>query len=92
MSANAENPLSYRGKTFVRTVGTLLISGCCLMVVLGVSVLKFWLANWPRFILYWSWCFLIAMLAMLVALFDMVMIRRAGRETQRKLYQQQFKR
>ena len=91
MSANAENPLSYRGKKFVRIAGTLLISGCCLMVVLGVSVLSDRLRG-PQFVLYWSWCFLIATLAILVAVFDLLMIRRAGRETQRKLFQQQFKR
>ena len=89
MSADLDNSFSYRGKTVVRTIGTILISACCVMVVVGVTLLSDRLKG-PPFVLYWSWCFLIAAGALLTALFDMVMVRRASRQTRRELFRQQF--
>jgi len=89
VSADLDNSFSYRGKTVVRTIGTILISACCVMVVVGVTVLSDRLKG-PPFVLYWSWCFLIAAGAFLTALFDMVMVRRASRQTRRELFRQQF--
>jgi len=89
VSADLDNSFSYRGKTVVRTIGTILISACCVMVMVGVTVLSDRLKG-PPFVLYWSWCFLIAAGAFLTALFDMVMVRRASRQTRRELFRQQF--
>ena len=89
MSAVFDNSFSYRGKTVVRTIGTILISACCVMVVVGATMLSDRLKG-PPFVLYWSWCFLIAAGAFLTALFDMVMVRRASRQTRRELFRQQF--
>jgi hypothetical protein len=90
VSANPESSLSYRGKAVVRAIGAILISACAAMVVLGVTVLSDRLQG-PRYVLYWSWCFLVTALSLLVALYDMIMIRRASRQTRRDLFRQQFK-
>ncbi len=89
MSADSEHSLSYRGKTVVRTIGTILITSCCAMVVLGTTVWSEQLKG-PRYMLYWGWCFLLLMLTIFVALFDLVLVRRASRQTSRELLQQQF--
>jgi hypothetical protein len=89
VSAHPQSSLSYRGKFVVRAIGTVLISICAAMVVLGVTVLAEHLQG-PRYVLYWSWCFLICAMALLAALVDMVMIRRASRQTRRELFQEQF--
>jgi len=88
MSADHET-LTYRGKRVVRTLGTILITGCSLMVVLGATVWSEPLKG-PRYVLYWSWCFLLWLATILVALLDLVMIRRAGRHSRRELFRQQF--
>jgi hypothetical protein len=90
VGANSQNCLSYPGKAIVRTVGAILISACAAMVVFGVTILSDWLQG-PRYVLYWSWCFLVTALSLLVALYDMIMIRRTGRHTRRELFRQQFK-
>jgi hypothetical protein len=86
----ATNPrLTYRGKFVVRTVGVILISTCVAMVILGVTVFSDELQG-PQYALYWSWCFLITAAALLVALCDMVFIRRASRQRRHELFRQQF--
>jgi hypothetical protein len=89
VSAEPNLSITYRGKRIVRAAGTILITACAGMVVLGVTVLSDQLQG-PRYVLYWSWCFLITAAALLVALIDMVMIRRAGDLTRRKLFREQF--
>ena len=59
------------------------------MVVLGTTVWREQLRG-PRYVLYWSWCFLLLWITILVALFDLAMIRRAGRQRRRELFRQQF--
>lgn len=81
--------LTYRGKTIIRTLGAVLISACCLMVALGATLWRDRLQG-PQFVLYWSWCFLIALAAIFVALVDLVMVRRAGRQSRRELFRKQF--
>jgi len=90
MSAGRET-LSYRGKRLIRAIGAILITASCLMVVLGVTVWSAQLQGF-RYLLYWSWCFLLLMLTVLVALIDLLMIRRADRRTRRELFRQQFER
>ncbi|HUK82977.1 MAG TPA: hypothetical protein VLZ12_10140 [Verrucomicrobiae bacterium] len=89
MSANQDKLPPYRGQLAVRTIGTILLTSCALMLVLGLTVLVDRLHG-PRFVLYWSWCFLIATAAILVALFDMLMIRRTSRQTRRALFREQL--
>ncbi len=89
MSANQDKLPPYRGQLVVRTIGTILLTTCSLMLILGLTVLADRLHG-PRFALYWSWCFLITTAAILVALFDMLMIRRTSRLTRRELFRQQF--
>jgi TRAP-type C4-dicarboxylate transport system permease small subunit len=88
MSAEHET-ITYRGKRVVRAVGAILITVCALMAVLGTTV---WAAELrgPMYALYWSWCFLMLVITMFVALVDLVMIRRVSRQTRRELFRQQF--
>ncbi len=81
--------LTYRGKALIRTLGAVFISACCLMVVLGATLWREQLQG-PRFVLYWSWCFLMALAAIFVALVDLVLVRRAGRQSRRELFRKQF--
>ena len=67
----------------------MLLTACALMLVLGLTVLADRLHG-PRFALYWSWCFLITVAAILVAMFDMLMIRRTSKQTRRALFRDQF--
>jgi cobalamin biosynthesis protein CobD/CbiB len=89
MSAGKET-LTYPGKRVVRFIGALLTTVCCLMVVLGATVWAERLQG-PRYVLYWSWCFLLLVLTLAVALLDLVMIRRASRQTRRQLFHDQFR-
>jgi len=89
VSANQDRLPPYHGQWVVRTIGTILLTTCALMLILGLTVLADRLHG-PRFALYWSWCFLVALAAIFVALFDMHMIRRTSRLTQRKLFREQF--
>jgi type VI protein secretion system component VasK len=84
-----EKPLSYRGQFLVRTIGALLLIGCAAMVVLGVGVWADRLQG-RQFAQYWSWCFLLALTAIIVAVFDMFSVRRASRRSRRELFRQQF--
>ena len=89
MNADSKNGLTYRGKTFVRVLGTLLITVCCLMIVLGLAVFPDELQG-PRYVFYWSWCFLVALAAGFVAVLDILLLRRASQQTRRELYRRQF--
>jgi hypothetical protein len=92
MSANQPTPdqtLTYRGKPIVRAIGTILLTACALMVVLGVTVFSNSLHG-LRYATYWSWCFLLTTAAIIVALWDMLMLRRAGKQTRRQLFREQF--
>ena len=84
MSADHET-LTYRGKRVVRTVGTTLITACCLMVVFGQTLWSEQLKG-PRYALYWGWCFLLLLVTIFVALLDLALIRRASRQ----LFREQF--
>ena len=84
-----EQPLVYRGRFFLRALGALLLTVSAGMVVLGNTVWADALAG-MRYITYWSWCFAITIAALLVALCDLVLIRRAGQQTRRQLLAEQF--
>jgi hypothetical protein len=44
----------------------------------------------PMFLLYWSWCFLLTLLAGLVALVDLYLVRCAFRQRWQKLWLRQL--
>jgi TRAP-type C4-dicarboxylate transport system permease small subunit len=77
------------GQRLLRIFGGIVLSACAVMVVLGVTVLEDDLQG-PLFALYWSWCFLFAILAILVALWDMILVRRAFKRRRRELFREEF--
>jgi len=81
-------PLS-RWQIALRIVGTVLLTASAVMVVLGSTVLAKQLHG-PRFLLYWTWCMLLTIAAIIVALADMLLVRRATKRTLRELLRQQF--
>ena len=87
--ATLDQRITYRGQWFVRVLGAILLSACLLMLVLGGSLLRDWLAG-VRFALYWSWCFLLAIGTISAALLDLVLLRRASRRARRRLFREQF--
>jgi hypothetical protein len=81
--------LQYPGKFVVRTLGTIFLSGSVLMLVLGQTILADELFG-PMLAIYWTWCFLLNLLAAIMAVVDMAMIRRAGQQSRRELFRQSF--
>jgi hypothetical protein len=81
-------PLS-RGQYALRVVGAILLFVCALMVILGSTVLAPQLQG-PRFLVYWTWCTLLTIAAIIIALWDMLLVRRASKRTHRELFHQQF--
>ncbi len=81
-------PLS-RGQIGLRILGAVLLTTCALMVVLGSTVFVEPLQG-PRFVLYWTWCLLLTYVAIIIALWDMLLVRRASRRTRRELFRREF--
>jgi NADH:ubiquinone oxidoreductase subunit 6 (subunit J) len=89
MPANPERlPLS-RGQRILRYVGAVILSCCAVMVVLGPTILAERLRG-PQFLLYWSWCLLLTVVAIVIALWDMLLVRRASKRSRQELFQRQF--
>lgn len=92
MSAAKPTPepaLRYRAQTVVRIIGAVLLTICAVMLVLGMTVLRDRLHG-PQFMLYWGWCLLLAFAAIAVAMYDMLMLRRAMKRKRRELFQSEF--
>jgi hypothetical protein len=81
-------PLS-RGQIGLRILGAVLLTACALMIVLGTTVFVERLQG-PRFVLYWTWCLLLTYAALIIALWDMLLVRRASRRTRRELFRREF--
>ena len=81
-------PLS-RGQIILRICGGVLLTACALMVVLGVTVLSERLRG-LQFVLYWTWCLLFTSGAIIVALGDMLLVRRTLQRTRRELFEREF--
>jgi hypothetical protein len=81
-------PLS-RGQIVLRICGGVLLTVCALMVVLGMTVLDERLQG-LQFILYWTWCLLLTFGAIILALWDMLLVRRILRRTRRELFEREF--
>jgi hypothetical protein len=59
------------------------------MVVLGMTVLSERLSG-LQFILYWTWCLLLTFGAIILALGDMILVRRTLQRTRRELFEREF--
>ncbi len=81
-------PLS-RGQIILRICGGVLLTGCALMVVLGMTVLYERLQG-VQFVLYWTWCLLLTFGAIILALGDMLLVRRTLQRTRRELFEREF--
>jgi len=89
MNATPEKlPLS-RCQIALRIFGAVLLFICALMVILGSTVLAEQLRG-PRFILYWTSCMLVTLSAIIIALWDMLLVRRALKRTRRELFEREF--
>ena len=86
---HGDPPLAYRGRKVVHIIGTTLLVACILMLLLGQTV---WAdkVQGPRGLLYWGWCFLLAIACIVVAMYDFMMVRRALKQTKRELFKKQF--
>ena len=81
-------PLS-RGQIILRVCGGVLLTACALMVVLGMTVLNDRLQG-LQFVLYWTWCLLLTFGAVILAIWDMLLVRRILKRTRRELFQREF--
>src|SRR6266404_6414490 len=81
-------PLS-RGQILLRVCGGVLLTACALMVVLGMTVLDERLQG-LQFVLYWTWCLLLTFGAVILALWDMLLVRRVLKRTRRELFEREF--
>src|SRR5260370_38112650 len=81
-------PLS-RGQIVLRVCGGVLLTACALMVVLGMTVFNDRLQG-LQFVLYWTWCLLFTFGAVILALWDMLLVRRIVKRTRRELFQREF--
>ncbi len=78
-----------RGQRILRVLGTILLIVCAGMFVLGLTIWEEDLRG-PMFAIYWSWCFLLAVITIFIALWDMVLVRRAYRRQRRELFRHEF--
>jgi heme/copper-type cytochrome/quinol oxidase subunit 1 len=81
-------PLS-RGQIILRIFGGALLTACALMVVLGLTVLERRLHG-IQFVVYWTWCLLLTFGAIILALGDMLLVRRTLNRTRRELFEREF--
>jgi hypothetical protein len=81
-------PLS-RGQIVLRIAGGVLLTACALMVVMGATIFADRLSG-LQFIYYWTWCLLLTCAAIVIALWDMLLVRRISRRTHRELFHREF--
>ncbi|HUJ10786.1 MAG TPA: hypothetical protein VL171_12230 [Verrucomicrobiae bacterium] len=89
MTANPEKLRLSHAQRILRYVGAVVLSSCAVMVVLGSTVLADRLHG-PRFLIYWSWCLLLTIAAILIALWDVLLVRRASKRYRQELFRSQF--
>jgi hypothetical protein len=89
MPDNSEKLPLPRGQRILRYVGAVILSCCAVMVVLGSTILAERLRG-PQFLLYWSWSLLLTIVAVVIALWDMLLVRRASKRSRQELFQRQF--
>lgn len=81
-------PLS-RGQRVLRYIGGTILSACAVMLVLGLTVLRDQMHG-MQLLVYWTWCFLLAIASIIAALWDMILVRRAFKRTRRELFRAEF--
>ncbi len=86
--ARDQLPLS-PAQRLVRITGAVVLFVCALMVILGATIWEDDLHG-PQFALYWSWCFLLALAAIVTALWDVLLVRRSFHRNRRELFRQEF--
>jgi hypothetical protein len=69
------------------------LAGTCLslsllMLVLGLTALTGWLANSFQYLIYWTVCICLTVLAAITALLDLLLLRHQLREAQKLLIEQ----
>jgi hypothetical protein len=89
VNANRDRLPISRGQRVLRYVGAVVLSSCAVMFVLGLTVLSEHLHG-PQLIRYWTWCFLLAVGSTVCALLDMILVRRAFKQTRRRVFREQF--
>jgi hypothetical protein len=89
MNANHDKLPLPRWQYALRVVGAILLFACALMVILGSTILAPQLQG-PQFLLYWTWCTLLTLAAIIIALWDMLLVRRASKRTHRELFHKEF--
>jgi NADH:ubiquinone oxidoreductase subunit 6 (subunit J) len=77
------------GQRVLRYVGAVILSACAVMFVLGLSALRDRLHG-LQLARYWTWCFILAVASIICALWDLILVRRAFKQTRRQLFQEQF--
>ena len=85
----AEKLLLSRGQIVLRVCGGVLLTACALMVVLGMTLFNERLQG-LQFVLYWTWCLLFTFGAVILALWDMLLVRRILKRTRRELFEREF--
>ena len=81
-------PLS-PGQIVLRICGGVLLTACAIMVVLGTTVLNERLRG-LQFVFYWTWCLLLTFGSFILALWDMLLVRRILKRTRRELFEREF--
>ena len=84
-----DQKLNYRGKFVVRALGVIFVTICCGMIVLGETLFREELRG-PPLVFYWTWCFLITILAGIMAVVDLIFVRRASKQMRRMLWRREF--
>ena len=87
-AAGDKLPIS-RGQRALRYIGAVVLSACAVMFVLALTVLRDRLHG-LQLARYWTWCFLLAIASIICALWDMILVRRAFKQTRRQLFRDQF--
>jgi hypothetical protein len=82
-------PLHYRGKKTVRVIGVVVLGLCVILLVTGL-ILDTDALDPAVQLLFWGTCILLAVLAMFIALVDIMLVGRASRQRRLKLFQETF--
>ena len=89
MTFRIERVVGGESEIVLRVCGGILLTACALMVVLGTTILNERLQG-LQFVFYWTWCLLLTFGAVILALWDMLLVRRILKRTRRELFQREF--
>ena len=89
MNANRNKLPISRGQRILRYLGAVMLFACAVMFVLGLTVMRKRIHG-LQLVRYWTWCFLLAVGSIVCALWDMILVRRAFKQTRRQLFRNQF--